>query len=115
MTTLQFALILTVAAIPVAMPTVLSVTMAIGARLLARKEALQEVLAQLYTKLSDPDYNYAINTSSQFGSEEPHVHWHLQIRPRLITPAGFEMGTGISINPSLPENDAAFLNKKSVR
>ena len=38
--TLQFALVLTVAAIPVAMPTVLSVTMAVGARLLAKKEAI---------------------------------------------------------------------------
>ena len=36
LTTLQFALVLTVAAIPVAMPTVLSVTMAVGARLLAK-------------------------------------------------------------------------------
>ena len=40
LTTLQFALVLTVAAIPVAMPTVLSVTMAVGARLLARKQAI---------------------------------------------------------------------------
>jgi H+-transporting ATPase len=40
LTTLQFALVLTVAAIPVAMPTVLSVTMAVGARLLAKKEAI---------------------------------------------------------------------------
>ena len=39
-TTLQFALVLTVAAIPVAMPTVLSVTMAVGARLLAKKKAV---------------------------------------------------------------------------
>ncbi|MEN6616608.1 MAG: plasma-membrane proton-efflux P-type ATPase, partial [Syntrophorhabdus sp.] len=39
-TTLQFALVLTVAAIPVAMPTVLSVTMAVGARLLASKQAI---------------------------------------------------------------------------
>ena len=38
--TLQFALVLTVAAIPVAMPTVLSVTMAVGAWLLARKQAI---------------------------------------------------------------------------
>jgi H+-transporting ATPase len=38
--TLQFALVLTVAAIPVAMPTVLSVTMAAGARLLAKKKAI---------------------------------------------------------------------------
>ncbi len=39
-TTLQFALVLTVAAIPVAMPTVLSVTMAVGARILASKKAI---------------------------------------------------------------------------
>ena len=38
--TLEFALVLLVAAIPVAMPTVLSVTMAVGARLLAKKEAI---------------------------------------------------------------------------
>ena len=38
--TLEFALVLLVAAIPVAMPTVLSVTMAVGARLLAKREAI---------------------------------------------------------------------------
>ena len=47
MTTLQFALVLTVAAIPVAMPTVLSVTMAVGARLLAKKEAIVSRLAAI--------------------------------------------------------------------
>ena len=47
LTTLQFALVLTVAAIPVAMPTVLSVTMAVGARLLARKEAIVSRLAAI--------------------------------------------------------------------
>ncbi len=45
--TLQFALVLTVAAIPVAMPTVLSVTMAVGARVLARKEAIVTRLAAI--------------------------------------------------------------------
>jgi H+-transporting ATPase len=47
LTTLQFALVLTVAAIPVAMPTVLSVTMAVGARLLARREAVVTRLAAI--------------------------------------------------------------------
>jgi H+-transporting ATPase len=47
LTTLEFALILTVAAIPVAMPTVLSVTMAVGARLLAKKEAIVSHLASI--------------------------------------------------------------------
>jgi H+-transporting ATPase len=47
LTTLQFALVLTVAAIPVAMPTVLSVTMAVGARLLARKKAIVSKLVAI--------------------------------------------------------------------
>ena len=47
LTTLQFALVLTVAAIPVAMPTVLSVTMAVGARSLAKKEAIVSRLAAI--------------------------------------------------------------------
>ncbi|MDD3216666.1 MAG: plasma-membrane proton-efflux P-type ATPase [Methanoculleus sp.] len=38
--TLQFALVLVVAAIPAAMPAVLSITMAVGATALARKEAI---------------------------------------------------------------------------
>ena len=37
---LEFALVLTIASVPVALPTVLSVTMAIGAKTLARKEAI---------------------------------------------------------------------------
>jgi len=47
LTTLQFALVLTVAAIPVAMPTVLSITMAVGAQLLARKNAIVSKLVAI--------------------------------------------------------------------
>jgi len=45
--TLEFALVLLVAAIPVAMPTVLSVTMAVGARLLAKKQVVVTRLAAI--------------------------------------------------------------------
>jgi len=47
MTTLEFALVLTIAAIPVAMPAVLSVTMAVGARNLAGKDAIVSRLAAI--------------------------------------------------------------------
>ncbi len=47
LTTLQFALVLTVAAVPVAMPAVLSVTMAVGARKLAEKKAIVRHLAAM--------------------------------------------------------------------
>jgi H+-transporting ATPase len=45
--TLEFALVLTIAAIPVAMPAVLSVTMAVGARVLAGKNAIVSRLAAI--------------------------------------------------------------------
>ncbi len=47
LSTLEFALVLLVAAIPVAMPTVLSVTMAVGARLLAKKKVVVTRLASV--------------------------------------------------------------------
>ncbi len=40
LSTVRFALVLTVAAVPVAMPTVLSVTMAVGARKLSKQQAI---------------------------------------------------------------------------
>ncbi|MFA3782124.1 plasma-membrane proton-efflux P-type ATPase [Melioribacteraceae bacterium 4301-Me] len=45
--TLQFALVLTVAAIPVALPAVLSVTMAVGASVLAKKKAIVSKLTAI--------------------------------------------------------------------
>ncbi|MGA8728309.1 MAG: plasma-membrane proton-efflux P-type ATPase [Terracidiphilus sp.] len=47
LTTLEFCLVLLVAAIPVAMPTVLSVTMAVGARLLAKKQVVVTKLSAI--------------------------------------------------------------------
>jgi len=46
-TTVQFVLVLLVAAIPIAMPTVLSVTMAVGARLLSAKKVIVSRLASI--------------------------------------------------------------------
>ncbi|MEJ2613419.1 MAG: plasma-membrane proton-efflux P-type ATPase [Ignavibacteriaceae bacterium] len=45
--TLQFALVLTVAAIPVALPAVMSVTLAVGAIALAKKEAIVSKLVSI--------------------------------------------------------------------
>lgn len=45
--TLQFALVLTIAAIPVALPAVLSVTLAVGASVLAKKKAIVSKLVAI--------------------------------------------------------------------
>ena len=72
-------------------------------------DILRDCIARLHTKLHDPDYNYVFNTAARYRSGEPQLHWYLEIRPRLTTRAGFEIGSGVNINPSVPEDDAAFL------
>ena len=73
-------------------------------------QALHDVLAKLHTKLHDPDYNYVINTAAQYKACEPQLHWYLQIWPRLTNQSGFEIGSGMTVNPSIPEEDADFLS-----
>ncbi len=75
-------------------------------------KALKFVLGKLFNKLNDPDYNYIINTAARYETGKPHLHWYLQIRPRLTTRAGFEIGSGISINPTIPEENVKFLFEK---
>jgi len=70
---------------------------------------MKEILARLHRRLGDPDYNFIFMTTARYRSGEPQLHWYLRIRPRLTTAAGFEIGSGISINTSIPEEDAAFL------
>jgi UDPglucose--hexose-1-phosphate uridylyltransferase len=38
-----------------------------------------------------------------------HLHWRLRIVPQQTVPGGFELASGLAINPSLPEEDAAIL------
>jgi UDPglucose--hexose-1-phosphate uridylyltransferase len=71
--------------------------------------ALKDTLQLYQDTLGDPDYNYVINSYSRQPTMLRHLHWFVQIRPRLTTPAGFELGSGMHINPSVPEADAAVL------
>ncbi len=50
-------------------------------------------------------------SSTISASAAVHLHWFLRIVPRLTVQAGFEVGAGMNINPSLPESDAAYLRR----
>ena len=70
---------------------------------------LQNVLRRMKVCLNNPPYNYTLHTAPS-GTEKDHTfHWHLEIMPRLTIAAGFEMGTGIYINVTAPEDAAKHL------
>lgn len=75
---------------------------------------LRATLAKLYHGLNDPDFNYTIRTAPREACGAKYFHWYFSIIPRLTNVAGFELGSGMFINTSLPEEDAAFLREVNV-
>jgi UDPglucose--hexose-1-phosphate uridylyltransferase len=70
---------------------------------------LRDVLGRIYTHLEDPDYNYIIRSSPIGDEDTRHLHWYMVIIPKVTTPAGFEIGSGIYINTVPPEQSAKEL------
>jgi UDPglucose--hexose-1-phosphate uridylyltransferase len=70
---------------------------------------LQETLARLYHGVNNPDFNYTIRTAPSESRYVKYYHWYISIIPRLTRMAGFEIGTGFFINPTIPEENAAYL------
>ncbi len=75
---------------------------------------LRQTLAKLYYGLMNPDFNYAIRTAPRESCGVKYFHWYLSIIPRLTRVAGFELGSGMFINTSLPEENASFLREVAV-
>lgn len=76
--------------------------------------SLKFVLARLYYGLDNPDFNYTIRSIPVHENGVEYFHWYLSIVPRITLPAGFELGSGIFINSSLPEESAEFLRNTRV-
>lgn len=70
---------------------------------------LQDILQRLYDSLGDPDFNLVVRSAHPPGPGSNFYHWYIAVVPRLAKMAGFEMGTGMFINGSSPEGDAASL------
>ena len=82
------------------------------AELLSLACIMREVFAKLYNGLQDPDYNFIIRSSPNRDSSSAYLHWYVSVVPRVTQAAGFELGTGMYINPSVPEDSARFLRSQ---
>lgn len=80
-------------------------------RLRPLAELLRNVLLKLYTALENPDFNLTIDSVARGDEDKEYFLWHIRILPRLTTPAGFELGSGMSINTVMPEDAVAFLSE----
>lgn len=72
---------------------------------------LNRTLGKFARGLKDPAYNMVIQNTPTSEENEDYYHWHVKIFPRITTPAGFELGTGVYINTLLPEDATKYLRK----
>lgn len=72
---------------------------------------VKETMQKITDSLNHPPYNLVLHTAPVGYENSPCYHWHLEIMPRLTTVAGFEWGTEVYINPTLPETAAALLRE----
>lgn len=70
---------------------------------------LRRALLGLKRAFGDPPYNHMIVSATKEEAQAPHLHWYLRILPNLVRPAGFEHASGLTVNSSIPEEDAAVL------
>lgn len=76
---------------------------------------LGDVVGALRRSAGDPDYNLVIQSAPAGEESKPFFLWHLRVLPRMVTPAGFELGSGMSINFVGPEPAAARLRETLAR
>jgi len=76
---------------------------------------LKTVLSKLYFGLENPDFNYVIRSESPKECDCDYFHWYLSIVPRVSRSSGFELGSGMYTNPSIPEEISEFLRHVRIR
>ena len=74
-------------------------------------EILKNVLIKIKKGLNNSDYNFYITTSPCDNNSHPYFHWHLTILPKTAVYAGFELGAGMEIITTSPEQAAEYLRK----
>lgn len=75
---------------------------------------MKTILSKIYYGLGNPDYNYVIRACPTDSCNSKYLHWHISIVLRVTKAAGFELGSGMFINTSFPEEDAKFLRNISI-
>jgi len=75
---------------------------------------LKSIMARLYHGLNNPDFNYVVMSGNPSDVNSGFIHWYLSIVPRMAMASGFELGSGMYINPLIPERAAEYLRNVKI-
>lgn len=69
------------------------------------------VLRRLNKALGNMPYNLVLHSYPLKETKIPYYHWYIEIIPKITKFSGFEFGSGIYVNPTIPEESAKFLRE----
>lgn len=72
---------------------------------------VRRMLRALVGAVGRVPYNWVLHSAPQTTSDPTVYHWHIELLPRLVSFAGFELGAGAYINSIAPEAAAAALRE----
>ncbi|PIZ28701.1 hypothetical protein COY44_02800 [Candidatus Berkelbacteria bacterium CG_4_10_14_0_8_um_filter_39_42] len=61
--------------------------------------------------LNDPPLNFFIHSLPTTSENADYYHWHLEIAPRVTGYGGYEIGSGVIIDITSPEECAKYLKQ----
>ncbi len=70
---------------------------------------VRTILAKMFGLLKNPAFNLVVRSLVPREDDSSHFHWYISIVARVVKVAGFELGTGMYVNPSAPEVSAQAL------
>lgn len=76
---------------------------------------LPRILRALLAVVPNGSYNWFLHDGPLLPKDSNPFHWHLDVAPRLVRPDGFEVGSGIAVNPVTPESAASWLRTEYGR
>ena len=76
--------------------------------------SLKSIMARVYHGLNNPDFNYVVMSGNPSDVNSGFIHWYLSIVPRMAMASGFELGSGMYINPLIPERAAEYLRNVKI-
>jgi UDPglucose--hexose-1-phosphate uridylyltransferase len=79
-------------------------------------EELAEMITSVFRRLrkalgKNVPYNLVLHSYPLKQDRIPHYHWYIEVIPKITKFSGFEFGSGLYVNPVVPEESAKFLKE----
>ncbi len=76
-------------------------------------EAVRRVLDRMAEELETPAFNAVLRSAPFDEPGDGAYHWYLALLPRVLRPGGFDLTSGVAVNPVSPEKAARVLRVRT--